>query len=283
MLAQNHDEFSAHLSLSIKKDDEGKSIGMIAYIMDISDRKRAEAEILKNLEKERGLNELKTRFITTVSHEYRTPLATILSSLELLEYYGHCSTKQEKKEYCQQIRSSIQRMTDLLNDVLTIEKSEAGKFTFTPEPLDLKKFCQDLVTELQGNIKTEHRILLDIKGQSSQAQMDKKLMRHIFSNLISNAVKYSPKGGTIRFEIFYQDPIATFCIRDQGIGIPPEAIQNLFQSFFRANNVGNIAGTGLGLSIVKRLVEIHGGSISVESEVGSGTSFIVSLPIRPES
>jgi PAS domain S-box-containing protein len=283
MFAQNHDEFSAHLSLSIQKDDEGKSIGMIAYIMDISDRKQAEAEILKNLEKERGLNELKTRFITTVSHEYRTPLATILSSLELLEYYGHCSTEQEKKEYCQQIRSSIQRMTDLLNDVLTIEKSEAGKFTFTPEPLDLKKFCQDFVTELQGNIKTEHRILLDIKGQSSQAQMDKKLMRHIFSNLISNAVKYSPKGGTIRFEIFYQDPIATFCIRDQGIGIPPEAIQNLFQSFFRANNVGNIAGTGLGLSIVKRLVEIHGGSISVESEVGSGTSFLVSLPIRPES
>jgi PAS domain S-box-containing protein len=283
MLDQNHDEFSAHLSLSIQKDDEGNSIGMIAYIMDISDRKQAEAEILKNLEKERGLNELKTRFITTVSHEYRTPLATILSSLELLEYYGHCSTEQEKKEYCQQIRSSIQRMTDLLNDVLTIEKSEAGKFAFTPEPLDLKKFCQDLVTELQGNIKTEHRILLDIKDQSSQAQMDKKLMRHIFSNLISNAVKYSPKGGTIRFEIFYQDPIATFCIRDQGIGIPPEAIQNLFQSFFRANNVGNIAGTGLGLSIVKRLVEIHGGSISVESEVGSGTSFLVSLPIRPES
>jgi signal transduction histidine kinase len=283
MLAQNHDEFSAHLSLSIKKDDKGNSIGMIAYIMDISDRKRAEAEILKNLEKERGLNELKTRFITTVSHEYRTPLATILSSLELLEYYGHCSTEQEKKEYFQQIRSSIQRMTDLLNDVLTIEKSEAGKFTFTPEPLDLKKFCQDLVTELQGNIKTEHSILLDIKGQSSQAQMDKKLMRHIFSNLISNAVKYSPKGGTIRFEIFYQDPIATFCVQDQGIGIPPEAIQSLFQSFFRANNVGNISGTGLGLSIVKRLVEIHGGSISVESELGSGTSFVVSLPIRPES
>ncbi|MGB8698267.1 MAG: PAS domain S-box protein [Thermosynechococcaceae cyanobacterium] len=282
MLSQNHDEFSAHLSLSVMKDDEGKSIGMIAYIMDISDRKRAEAEILKNLEKERELNELKTRFITMVSHEYRTPLATILSSLELLEYYGHYSTEQEKEEYFQQIRISIQRMTDLLNDVLTIEKSEAGKFTFNPEPLDLSQFCQDLVTELQGNIKTEHRILLAIEGQCSQTQMDKRLMRHIFSNLILNAVKYSPQGGIIRFEVIYQDPIATFCVRDRGIGIPSEAIQNLFQSFFRANNVGNIAGTGLGLSIVKRLVEIHAGSISVESQLGSGTTFVVALPLKPE-
>lgn len=283
MLPQNHDEFSAHLSLSVMKDDEGKSIGMIAYIMDISDRKRAEAEILKNLEKERELNELKTRFITMVSHEYRTPLATILSSLELLEYYGHRSTEQEMEEYFQQIRISIQRMTDLLNDVLTIEKSEAGKFTFNPEPLDLRQFCQDLVTELQGNIKTEHRILLAIEGQCSQAQMDKKLMRHIFSNLISNAVKYSPQGGTIRFEVICQGSIATFCVGDQGIGIPSEAIQNLFQSFFRANNVGNIAGTGLGLSIVKQLVEIHAGSISVESQLGSGTTFVVALPLKPKS
>lgn len=281
MLTQTQDRFSAHLSLSVKKDDEGERIGMIAYIIDISDRKRAEAEILKSLEKERELNELKTRFITMVSHEYRTPLATILSSLELLEYYGYCSTEQEKEEYFQQIRISVQRMTDLLNNVLTIEKSEAGKFTFNPEPLDLNQFCQDLVTKLRGNIKAKHHILLAIEGQCSQAQMDKKLMRHIFSNLISNAVKYSPQGGTIRFEVSYQEPIATFCVRDQGIGIPSEAIQNLFQSFFRANNVGNIAGTGLGLSIVKRLVEIHDGSISVESQLGSGTTFVVALPLKP--
>lgn len=283
MLAQNQDGFSAHLSLSVMKDEEGESIGMIAYIMDISDRKQAEAEILKNLEKEQELNELRTRFITMVSHEYRTPLATILSSLELLEYYGHRSTEQEKEEYFQQIRISIQRMTDLLNDVLTIEESEAGKFTFNPVPINLRQFCQDLATELQGNIKTEHRILLSIEGQCSQAQMDEKLMRHIFSNLISNAVKYSPQGGTIRFEVICQDPIATFCVQDRGIGIPSEAIQNLFQSFFRANNVGNIAGTGLGLSIVKRFVEIHAGSISVESQLGSGTTFVVALPLKPES
>ncbi len=283
MLTQNQDRFSAHLSLSVKRDDEEERIGMIAYIMDISDRKKAEAEILKNLEKERELNELKTRFITMVSHEYRTPLTTILSSLELLEYYGHCSTELEKEEYFQRIRVSIQRMTDLLNNVLTIEKSEVGKFIFNPEPLDLSQFCQDLVTELQGNIKAEHHLLLTIEGQCSQAQMDKKLMRHIFSNLISNAVKYSPQGGTIRFEVLYQDQIATFCVRDQGIGIPSEAIENLFQSFFRANNVGNIAGTGLGLSIVKQLVEIHTGSISVESQLGSGTTFVVSLPLKPKS
>lgn len=278
-------ETSIFIDFSIQPivDDAGNVIMLIPEGRDISDRKRVEAEILKSLEKERELNAFKTRFITMVSHEYRTPLATILSSIDLLEYYGHCSTEQEREEYCKQIRNSIQRMTDLLNDVLTVEKSEAGKFIFNPEPLDLKQFCQDLVTELQGNIKTEHRILLAIEGQCSQAQMDKKLMHHIFSNLISNAVKYSPQGGIIRFKVICQDQIATFCIQDQGIGIPPEAIQNLFQSFFRASNVGNIAGSGLGLSIVKRLVESHAGSISVESQLGTGTTFVVALPLKPDS
>ncbi|MCG9893450.1 MAG: PAS domain S-box protein [Thermosynechococcaceae cyanobacterium MS004] len=283
MLTQNQDKFLALLSLSVLKNEGGESIGMISYIMDISDRKRAELEILKNLEKERELNDLRTRFITMVSHEYRTPLATILSSLELLEYYGHRSTEQEKKEYFQQIRISVQRMTDLLSDVLTLEKSAAGKLVFNPARLDLKNFCQDLVAELQSSIKTEHRILFSIEGQYSQVEMDANLMRYIFSNLISNAVKYSPQEGIIKFNAICQDPVVTFYVQDQGIGIPPEAIQNLFESFFRANNVGNVVGTGLGLSIVKRLVDIHGGSISVESEIGCGTVFTVVLPLHSES
>lgn len=282
MLTKAQEGFPAHLSLSVLKDNEGKVVGLVSYCIDISDRKRAEAEILNTLEKERELNDLKTRFVSMVSHEYRTPLATILSSLELLEYYGHRSTESEKQENYQQIRLAIQRMTDLLNDVLTLNKSEAGKLTFNPAPLDLGQFCQDLVNELQRNIKTEHQIFLSVQDQCPQAQMDEKLLRHILSNLISNAVKYSPQRGTINFEVRYRDHRAIFYVQDQGIGIPTEALQNLFQPFYRANNVGNIAGTGLGLSIVKRLVDTHGGSINVESQVGSGTTFIVTLPLTAE-
>ncbi|WP_404786803.1 PAS domain S-box protein [Altericista sp. CCNU0014] len=267
-------------------DKQQQLTGHYCFMKDISERvrheimrKQAEAEILKSLAKERELNDLKTRFVSMVSHEYRTPLATMLSSLELLDHYGHRSTEQEKQEYFQQIRTAIQRMTTLLNDVLTLNKSETGNLICNPVPLDLKQFCQDLVSELQRNIKTEHNISLIVEDQCLQVQMDEKLLRHIFSNLILNAVKYWPQGGTIRFEVRCQDRAAIFCVEDRGIGIPSESIQNLFQPFFRAENVSNIAGTGLGLSIVKRLVEVQGGSISVESQVGSGTKFVVTIPL----
>lgn len=264
-------------------DESGKAVMLIPEGRDVSDRKRAEAEIINNLEKERELNEIKTRFVSMVSHEYRTPLSTILSSLELIEHYGHLSTQQEKQGYYQQIRVAIHRLTELLNDVLTLNKSEAGKIIFNPIPLDLKQFCQDLVAELQRNIVTNHRIHLSIQEQYSEIEMDERLLRHIFSNLISNAVKYSPNGGTIGFEIEFQDQTSTFLIQDQGIGIPPESLQNLFDAFFRADNVGNIAGTGLGLSIVKRLVEAHRGSISVKSQLEAGTTFIVRLPLNTKN
>ncbi|MCM1983817.1 PAS domain S-box protein [Lyngbya confervoides] len=273
--------FPARLSLSTLNNDQGKPVGVIAYIIDISKSKNAEEEILKSLNRERELNELKTRFVSMVSHEYRTPLTTILSSVDLLEYYDHCSDPEDKQALFGQIRTAVQRMTSLLNDVLLMSQSEAGKTSFNPKSLDLIDFCRELVQEFRQNIKTSHCLSLEFGDRAMPpVEMDEKILRHIFSNLIANAVKYTPQGGTINFKVAFREDSVQFSIQDSGIGIPEDSLQQIFQSFFRAENVGSIAGTGLGLSIVKRLVEIHQGSVMVQSQVGLGSTFTVILPLQ---
>ena len=261
--------------IAVSAEDE-----VMAIVRDITERKRAEEDIRKALEKEKELSELKSRFVSMVSHEFRTPLTTILSSTELLEYYGHKSTEKEKLDLFKQIRTAIQRTTQLLEDILSINTAEAGNLEFKPASLELEKFCCDLIKELQFNAGNKHVISLVSQGQCTNACMDEKLLRHIFTNLLSNAVKYSPQGGTIRFEVTCQQEEAIFQVKDEGIGIPLEEQQRLFEPFHRAKNVGNIPGTGLGLSIVKRLVDLQEGNIVVTSRVGVGTTFTVTLPLN---
>lgn len=282
MNTKNGESFPANLSISLFHDDQENSVGIIIYIKDISHQKRAEKEILNSLKREREISQLKTRFVSAVSHEYRTPLATILSSLELLEHYGDFSSPEEKQEYFQQIHTAVHRMTDLMNDVLNLNKSEAGQITFQPSWINIGLFCKELVSELQRNIKSSHRISLDIEYKNLEGEMDEKLLRHILTNLISNAVKYSPGGGTIEFKVSCENHSAVFTISDNGIGIPPESLPNLFKAFVRANNVGNISGTGLGLSIVQHFVTIHRGSIETDSTPNEGSTFRVKLPLSSE-
>ena len=282
MNTQRGSSFPANLSISLFHDDQENSVGIVIYIKDISHQKRAETEILNSLKREREISQLKTRFVSAVSHEYRTPLATILSSLELLEHYGDFCTTEEKQEYFQQIHTAVDRMTDLMNDVLNLNKSEAGQITFQPDWLNIGLFCQDLVLELQRNIKSPHKISLQTKYTNLEGEMDEKLLRHILTNLLSNAVKYSPNGGTIDFTVSCENNMAVFTISDNGIGIPPESLPNLFKAFVRANNVGNISGTGLGLSIVQHFVSIHRGYIEAESTPEIGSTFRVKLPLYAE-
>ncbi len=273
-------EFWEELNIAPVADETGWYTHWISVQREITERKQAEEEILKALETEKELNELKSRFVSMVSHEFRTPMATILSSAELLEYYGHKSTETEKSDFFQQIRIAIQRMAQLLNDVLVTNKAEAGKLEFQPQPLELEKFCRDLVKELQFNTGDRHRISFVSQCPCTNACMDEKLLRHIFTNLLSNAIKYSPGGGTIYFEVTCRNEAAIFQVTDEGIGIPPEDQKRLFEPFHRAKNVSNIPGTGLGLSIVKRLVELHEGRILVASQAGLGTTFTVTLPLN---
>lgn len=262
------------------QDDTGCITGVVIAFRDITQQQQAEVEIHKALVKEKELNELKSHFISTASHEFRTPLATILSSVDMLELYSHKWNEQRKIEHFHRIQTAAESMTQLLDDVLLVSKAEAGKLQFNPVSLNLLKFCSDLAEEMQLLAEAKHTISFVSQGECDNVCLDEKLLRHILSNLLSNAVKYSPLGGTIQFQLICNQIGVTFHITDQGIGIPPADKEQLFQSFYRASNVGTTPGTGLGLTIVKKSVDLHGGQINVTSEVGVGTTFTVIIPIQ---
>ncbi len=266
-------------------DASGKG-SVVINARDITERKQAE-DMRQQLEREKELRELKIRFFSMMSHELQNPLTAIMGATELLEDYSHKFSDEKRSQLFQTIRSSIKQITHLLNDTLVIGKAESGRFEFRPEPLELASFCSELIDQMRlspGGQPTIHWIG---DGHPFPAAMDAELLRHILGNLLSNAVKYSPPGRAVHFELrrgalAQPDPeeAAIFRIQDQGIGIPPEDQQQLFDSFHRARNVGRIPGTGLGLAIVKQCVDLHGGSIALESQVGVGTTFTVTLPLR---
>ncbi|MBP5971602.1 PAS domain S-box protein [Brasilonema sp. CT11] len=262
------------------RDDAGEPLEIVGYWLDITERKQLEEELKASLYKEKELNELKSRFVSMTSHEFRTPLSTILSSSELLEHYRHKWTEEKQLSHLHRIQTSVKRMTEMLNNVLVIGKVEAGKLDFKPVPFDLVEYCHYLVEELQLNVNNQHAINFSSQSDSMPCCMDEKLLGHILGNLLSNAIKYSPTGTTVRFSLTFDNALAVFVIQDQGIGIPLADLPHLFESFHRATNVGNIQGTGLGLAIVKNCVETHHGEITVKSEIGLGTLFTVTLPLN---
>jgi PAS domain S-box-containing protein len=271
--------------LKLVRDENGHPLEIIGLWMDISDRKKAEEDICKALEKEKELSELKSRFISMTSHEFRTPLAVIASSAGILKSFSHKLDEQQKQKHLQCIQTYVQHTTQLLDDILLINKAEAGKLAFDPSSLDLINFCHTLVEEIQLS-SPEHNLVFcsQYKGSLSNGDnfvtsMDKKLLRQILSNLLSNAVKYSSGNSNIQIDLFIQDKSAVFLIQDEGIGISPQEQQNLFEPFYRASNVGNIPGTGLGLAIVNKCVELHRGRITIASQVGVGTTLRVELPL----
>jgi signal transduction histidine kinase len=230
------------------------------------------------------------------SHEFRNPLTTISTSAQLLERYGNKFSQENQRSYLHRIQAAVKQMIQLLDDVLLIGKAEAGRMKCNPTPIDLVQFCRDLVEQLQLADKNQHNVAFTHQGDCTKAAqgtsegesrefnqsiplLDEKLLQHILGNLLSNAIKYSPSGSTVRFDLTCLSDQAIFQIQDQGIGIPPEDLPRLFEAFHRANNVGKIKGTGLGLAIVKQCVDLQRGQISVESVVGSGTTFTVTLPL----
>lgn len=260
-------------------NSKGEVFGLEGFITDITKRKQAEEEISSALEKEKELGELKSRFVTMTSHEFRTPLSTILSSADILQRYHHKLTEEKKLHHLGCIQATVKNMTQLLNDVLLIGKAEAGKLECKLTPIDLVQFCRNLVEEMQITTNI-HTISFCQQGECTTADMDEKLLRHILGNLLSNAIKYSPSGGIVNFDLICEQQEAIFRVQDRGIGIPTADQANLFGSFHRATNVGTISGTGLGLAIVKKSVDLHGGKIGAESEVGVGTTFIVIIPLQ---
>ena len=246
---------------------------------EIDRRQQLESEMLLALEKERELNELKSRIVATISHEYRTPLTTILSSTELLEQYGSNWTEDRKRKHFQRIQASVKYLTDLVNDVLFINEAEVGSLKFEPAPLNIEQVTRELVEEFQLEDAGKHIITLECQEASTNALLDKNLLQSMLRNLLSNAIQYSPEGSQVRLELIFEESEVIFRISDQGIGIPSSDQVQLFNAFFRGSNVGTIPGVGLGLVIVKETVDLHRGEIVVNSQVGVGTTFTVTLPL----
>ena len=250
--------------------------GVIWTLLDITERKQAEEGIRTALAQQRELNELRSRFVAMTSHEFRTPLATILSSAELLRVYGDRMEAGERDELLLSIEAGVQRMTRMLDRVLTIGKTDADMLECQPRELDLRALCHTLVDEARSqHPHAGSEVCLSMDDAVARGCFDEKLLRHIFSNLLSNALKYSPAGGQVDWTVRREGDRVRFEVQDQGIGIPPDEIAHLFESFHRASNVGDIQGTGLGLAIVKKSVDLHQGQIDVHSTVGQGTRFSV--------
>jgi signal transduction histidine kinase len=267
----------------VERDAEGRALRMTGVNVDIDDRKRAEVELLAAVQREKELSEMKSKFVSTASHEFRTPLATMLSSAELLEHYSESLGQDEKRNLLQTIQSSAKRMSEMIDDVLTLGRAESGVLKLNLGPTNLRELCGRVVAEFRIAQGKHHVITLDDRFDRLEAMMDERLLRHILNNLLSNAVKYSPQGSEVKFVLERRDENAAIEIQDRGIGIPPEDQPRMFESFHRASNVDNRPGTGLGLAIVKKAVELHGGEISLQSAVGDGTRFTVVLPLRQAS
>ena len=234
------------------------------------------AELVKATE----LNQLKTEFVTMISHDFRNPLNAVLLYTGLLEDSNYQFMTEEKKHnHLQVIRSALKNMAQLLDEVSIIGKADAGKLQCQLAPLDLEFFCLEFVEEVQLCTGETHQLVFTCSGEFDETFWDEKLLRHILGNLLGNAIKYSPEGSTVQFQLISLEETAVFQIQDRGIGISLEDQKLLFQPFNRGKNVGVIPGTGLGLAIVKKCVEAHGGAISLLSELGVGTTFTVTLPL----
>ncbi len=247
--------------------------------VDITERKAAEAELRKSLERERELSELKSNFVSLVSHEFRTPLEIIMSSTDNLQRYHDRLPPEKRDELLRTINKSVRRMAGMMEEVLVLGRLETERMTFKPVELELRQLCLRLCDEIESATGKRCPIQLRVQEIPKVAIGDESLLRHIFTNLLSNAVKYSPAGNVVQFEVARSGERAVCRVIDQGCGIPLADQKRLFQAFNRGSNVEQIPGTGLGLLIVQRCVELHGGEIKFESVEGKGATFTVVVPL----
>ena len=241
--------------------------------------RQAERDRRAALDQQQELNAMRARFVAMTTHEFRTPLTNILSSQELLRHYGARLPEDEKADLLDAIAGNVRRMTRMLDRVLLLGQAEAQMLEFKPKGLDLRALLNTLVGEALAQYPDGPcDVRTDFSPELGGGVYDETLLRHIFGNLLSNAIKYSPGGGEVRFTVRMTAQHIQCEVSDQGIGIPEEAVGRLFESFHRASNVGSIQGTGLGLAIVKSAVDLHGGTITLRTQAGKGSCFVVILP-----
>lgn len=266
--------FPEELSLTTLPDG-----GLVCICRDVSERVRAEQQVVANLAREKELNELKSRFVAMASHELRTPLATFSLGVELLRKHWARLTPEQVEKNLQTITASVQHLRSILDDLLLLGQSEEGRMRCRPVSVDLPAVCRKLADDVRTADRSRHPFAWEFTPAELEVRLDPQLLRHILTNLLSNACKYSPEGRTVNCRAAAEPGQVTLTVADQGIGIPPEDQPRLFDSFFRASNVGSVPGTGLGLLVVQRCVAAHGGRIEFASAPGQGTRFTVTLPL----
>ncbi|MBL7917209.1 MAG: PAS domain-containing sensor histidine kinase [Bacteroidia bacterium] len=302
-------EFPAEISLSYYT--KGNDQFVIAFIIDISERKKVEERIKKlnaeletkvdertrvlketmmeleaskeelkeALEKEKELNDMKSRFVTMASHEFRTPLSTILSSVSLIGKYKQEEEDEKRQKHVERIKSAVTNMTLILNDFLSAGKLEEGKISNNPIELNVVKLVNEIASELSNLLKPSQKIQYNHLG-NEELLIDKQFLRNILINLLSNAIKFSPENKNIILNTKIDENCFEIMVQDQGIGIPEEEQKHLFERFFRAKNASNIQGTGLGLNIVSKYVEELKGKLTFESKLNEGTIFKIKIPLH---
>lgn len=279
-------EMVLQYSASMVKGGSGEPLCIMAIFIDITEQKEAEksrqeAEILRiELEKERELRELKSRFVSMIVHDFRNPVSVIQLSLSILQKYFNRLEPDKLIEKIELMMQQTSHLNQLIDDVLMLGKMEMVATEFNPEILDLVVFCQEVFEEFQEGVDgTLYELDFIPHTASIYTTVDSTLMRRALVNLLSNAVKYSPEGGRIQMSVCQQGDTIELVISDEGIGISAEDQKRLFEGFHRGENVGRITGSGLGLTIVKQIVEVHSGEIICESELDTGTSFKLKLPL----
>ena len=268
-----------HLNLGLKSQIRERKLAEEALKDSLEEIKRGEKEIRKSLEKEKELNEMKSRFISMASHEFKTPLTTVLSSANLLAKYTTTEQQENRSKHIDRIKSSVQNLNNILNDFLSLEKLDGGYVNINKSSFDMKELLNEIKESFELTVKKGQQINFQVET-GLEVYSDPHLVQNIVINLISNAVKYSPE----------QKPINVICnkagenieikIIDQGIGIPQQEQKNMFKRFYRAANAINIGGTGLGLNIVKRYLDLIDGQISFNSKEGEGSEFIIRFPVK---
>ncbi len=280
------------------RDEQGQVIGAVVTFQDITQRKWVEsvlqqtnedlemkvrsraADLYTANEHLKALSAVKSRLVSMVCHEFRNPLNNIALSISSLNRYDQQMSPLQKQQYLQGIAANVERMTQMIDDILVLGKVEAKRLILSPEPIDLVHFCQDLLLEVQPN---QRQLQFTGRFKTLLAKTDQTLLRSILINILLNAIRYSAEGSVVQLSLSERQGQAVFSIKDSGLGIPPEDYPHLFEPFHRGKNVSNIPGSGLGLSIVKQFVELQKGDIKVDSKLGVGTTFRVRLPLLLKS
>ena len=261
-------------------EPNGQVNQVMLVTQDITERKKAVEEMSNALEKEKILNELKSRFVSMASHEFRTPLGTILSSASLIGKYNGEDEEDKRNKHISRIKSAVVNLTGILNDFLSISKLEEGKVNYNPATVNIREMCEEVKEEMQVTAKEGQEIVIQNNGAMETIVIDRQILKNILINLTSNAIKYSPENETVLIQTDINQSKFIIRVTDHGIGIPKADQKHLFDTFFRAGNVSNIQGTGLGLNIVKKYVDLMGGTISFTSVYGKGTTFTIEVDIE---